>query len=554
MIFTVSTILFVFSFLSVGISASLFYFHKMVQRRQLGVIFLCSAAASFAYGMEIFSPALADKFAWVVVRYFALTIFILVYSLFVFYYTKIPISFVSWKFLGLCLIPATALFFLATYPLTHLVYDQIWLDSSGPIPMIKRTMGPLYWVLNIYALGLLLALIYLILRRTAQVSKLDKIHSAIIAAGIILHVATHLLHLAGVSIFGVLNPNIFSYFPAALLTLWGIQRFRLADIRPIARNLIFDQMQESILVVDHLGNLIDINPAAERCLKTVNLECLGKPLSDITVELADVLANSGKQEQFESYIVLHKTPLQVDINELKDRSGEDAGYLLILRDISNQVEAERLKEADTMRKSAWEERMKLARTLHDSALQNIGSLIILAGSARQRLDEQLPNEIAPLVGHLETGARLAYQDLRLLIDELQLNSAAETEFDLLKTLAAKIDALKSQGSSDIVFEAPTNLLLDAGRQREVFYIILEALNNALKHADAKIVRIRIWQSEGEIVGEIEDDGNGFDPRQKRNTGMGMQNMQSRARLMGGQLAVISAPGEGTRVRLEISVS
>jgi len=318
--------------------------------------------------------------------------------------------------------------------------------------------------------------------------------------------------------------------------------------------LIFNQLQDGILVVDRRGYLVDFNSAAKEYLAFSGGLSPGKLFDLQKLKIAGLkeFDKVGKEKMLQSEV--NGVLCQIMSFGLFDYRGDLYGHLVSIRDISGEVEKEKLKEAEIIRKSAWEERMHLARSLHDSVLQNVGGLIMLAGSARQCLDEQLPHEIATLVGQIETGARLAYQDLRLLIDELQLNSAAETEFDLLKTLAAKIDVLKAQGSSDIVFEAPSNLLLDAGRQREVFYIIIEALNNALKYADAKIVRVRIWHSEGVIVGEIEDGGNGFDLRQKRNTGMGMQNMQSRARLMGGQLAIISVPGEGTRVRLEIPVS
>ena len=90
MIWLVSTILFLFALLGVIIAASTLNEFRTVQSRDLGLILLSSSAASFAYGMEILSPGLPEKFTWVVVRYAALSVFALSNALFVFYFTRIP--------------------------------------------------------------------------------------------------------------------------------------------------------------------------------------------------------------------------------------------------------------------------------------------------------------------------------------------------------------------------------------------------------------------------------------------------------------------------------
>jgi hypothetical protein len=90
MIWLVSSILFLFALLGVIIAAYTLNDYRTVQGRDLGVILLSSSVASFAYGMEILSPGLNEKFTWVVVRYVALSVFTLSNALFVFYFTRIP--------------------------------------------------------------------------------------------------------------------------------------------------------------------------------------------------------------------------------------------------------------------------------------------------------------------------------------------------------------------------------------------------------------------------------------------------------------------------------
>jgi signal transduction histidine kinase len=77
----------------------------------------------------------------------------------------------------------------------------------------------------------------------------------------------------------------------------------------------------------------------------------------------------------------------------------------------------------------------------------------------------------------------------------------------------------------------------------IYRIIQEQLNNIIKHADASKVSIELHNTEEGMLLQIEDDGKGFDPREKRK-GIGITNMETRTENIHGKLALISAPGKG----------
>jgi PAS domain S-box-containing protein len=551
MIWIVSSILFIFTLVGAVIAASTLNDYKTAQGRQLAGVLFSSSAASFAYGMEILTPGLYEKFFWVLVRYFGLITFSLASALFVFYFTHAPLRFKSWGFLGLCLPLAIILFLHATYPLTHLVYDQIWLDTSGPFPMIAKTVGPVYWVLNIYVMVLLAVLIYLVINNLPRGSNLNRRQSWVIAAALTLVFTTHLLYLGGIRLDGVLNPNLFSYFPAAALILWGTKRYRLADIRPVARTLLLEQMQDGILVIDQPGNLIDINPAAEKYLNISQKQGTGKPLKNVSVEIAGILLDLDGRKKVASLIELNGIPLQVTINPLVIPHGQDGGYLIILRDISDRVEAEQLKEKEIKRQTGWVERQKIARTLHDSISQYLRSLVLLSTSAKTRLNQARYDELDPVIDHISAGSSQAAKEMDVLIQELQLESPSDQGFELVQALRERVDIISSQFKLAIQLESPDMLHLNSSQQREIFYILLEALNNILQHANAETVLINLQQSGSLFTLEISDNGCGFDPDQPRTEGMGLANMTERARQLGAQLTLESIPGAGTRLRLDL---
>jgi signal transduction histidine kinase len=89
----------------------------------------------------------------------------------------------------------------------------------------------------------------------------------------------------------------------------------------------------------------------------------------------------------------------------------------------------------------------------------------------------------------------------------------------------------------------------------LYHIAQEALNNALKHAAASTVTVRIASNDECVELEVVDDGKGFNPDTVLNKGgMGMISMRERTERMGGALSVESAPGEGTSIRVQVGLS
>jgi signal transduction histidine kinase len=110
----------------------------------------------------------------------------------------------------------------------------------------------------------------------------------------------------------------------------------------------------------------------------------------------------------------------------------------------------------------------------------------------------------------------------------------------------------------IVLEAAEGVdrRLDKDQQGVIFYILEEAISNARKHARANEIRVRMRTQGDLFVAEVIDDGVGFDPRvlekgYEERGSLGMLNMKERAELVGGKLTIISAPGQGATVRLEV---
>jgi signal transduction histidine kinase len=201
--------------------------------------------------------------------------------------------------------------------------------------------------------------------------------------------------------------------------------------------------------------------------------------------------------------------------------------------------------------SILSERNRLALELHDAVSQKLFSVVLTAEAAATLVGTDA-EAAARQLGRLQALAHEALEELRSLIFELR---PPEVERDGLCGALRKHVGLLAQRRPGIALELEDELPGDPKRDAEVLRIAQEALANAIRHADAEHVRVRLQAVDGRLVLEVEDDGSGFDPTaaEPRSRQLGLTSMEERARRLRGRLAIDSAPGSGTTVRLEVPV-
>ncbi len=201
--------------------------------------------------------------------------------------------------------------------------------------------------------------------------------------------------------------------------------------------------------------------------------------------------------------------------------------------------------------STLTERNRLALELHDVASQKLFSIVLTAEAASTLLDRD-PTAAREQVDRLQLLARETLEELRSLVLELRPPELGRDGLPgALRKHAAVLGRLHGvEIELDLDAAAAGG---DERRDRELLRIAQEALHNALRHAAPARVVLRLAAEEGRLVLEVRDDGTGFDAtdpalRAKR---LGLTSMQERAERLGGRLAIESAPGAGTTVRLEV---
>jgi signal transduction histidine kinase len=184
------------------------------------------------------------------------------------------------------------------------------------------------------------------------------------------------------------------------------------------------------------------------------------------------------------------------------------------------------------------ERQRISREIHDDIGQ---SLSVIKLNLNMGTPEQL-QEAKEIISYV-------IKDIRELTHTLYYGKNLIE--DLIASLQKDVTKLNAAAQESIRLEINGNEISLTDRQKSgVYRIYQEAINNILKHAQAKNIRVGLNVDLNNFTMNISDDGCGFD-QIKGNKGLGLLNMQARAKEIGGSLSIISELNEGTRIQLLI---
>jgi len=227
-------------------------------------------------------------------------------------------------------------------------------------------------------------------------------------------------------------------------------------------------------------------------------------------------------------------------------------YLIVLAGIFGYVsEFERRQNHQllALSKTAGEvatlqERRRIMFELHDGILQSLATLILRLEGCRTRISGS-EKDLLEEMRSLEDLTRDSMKEIR------QFLAGGTTKplvpGTLLEKLREEARFLRDGMGLDVILESePDDLELSAETEREVYFVLREALTNVMRHSHASKVNIQLSQENGRLAGLLIDNGVGFSIIQQ-DTGVGLTAMAQRLKKIGGELFVDSSPGHGTKV-------
>jgi len=219
-----------------------------------------------------------------------------------------------------------------------------------------------------------------------------------------------------------------------------------------------------------------------------------------------------------------------------------SGAGLVLRNVRLTEELlARLEELRASRQrivaASDSERRRLERNIHDGAQQQLVALAVKTRLARSLLAKD-PARASAMLSDVEKEVAQAIEDIRDLARGIYPSLLAE------RGLEAALRAQARRAPFPVEVQAAGLRRHGPGLEAAVYFCCLEALQNVAKYAGASSATIRLAESDGRLVFEVEDDGSGFDTS-KFSYGTGLQGMADRLAVLGGELEVRSSLGAGT---------
>ena len=197
------------------------------------------------------------------------------------------------------------------------------------------------------------------------------------------------------------------------------------------------------------------------------------------------------------------------------------------------------------------ERQQIGMELHDNVKQIIAASQINLELAKHKLDQK--ELLEEIIKRVSLYLKDAIAELRRLSH--QLAPAINEELELKDTISSIVNSMQFAAHCKVTIKVDDHLqkkLLSSEVRTAIFRILQEQLTNIYKHANATKVNITVNKTHSGAVLIVEDNGKGFDLKQKKE-GIGIENIRRRIQFLNGNVSIFSAPGKGCKIEAFIPI-
>lgn len=599
---------------SLAIAVALFVRRRRTVPGSRPLIVLSSAAAvwSFAYALEIAATPMPIALFWARVQYLGIMTLPVAWLAFALEYASLQRWLTRRTLVVILIIPALTQIAVWTNDSHGLIWPQIRVNTDGPFPILDFDHGPAFWVCNIYAHICLAGGTLILLWRFLRSQRLYLSQIAILLIGAMAPWIGNGLYVLNLTPWPGLDLSPFGFTFTAGAIAFGVLQLRFLDVVPIARDIVLESMNQSVIVIDDHNRIVDINRAAQRVIGCAAADVIGKPIHQalsrwpqILVRYSDIVELSGEvQIEVEGRTLI----LDVLISPLRDRDGQLRGRLIVWHDITRLKQTEealrqRNAELTTLQQTLMvakdqaeaAHRAKsafLAHMSHEvrtplSAILGYADLIRLdlARCGQSVYQEELDairvsaQHLLAMINNILDLSKLDAGKMPLYVELFSIEALVHDVVQTAHPLAAR------NGNTLAVTHAPDADLMTSDKTK-MRQVLLNLLSNAAKFTENGVISLRIWressvslsmnvtdESADWIIFEIADSGIGIAPehlpllfqdfsqiegaghRKYGGTGLGLAISRKFCRLMGGDITVVSSPGKGSTftVRLPATI-
>jgi signal transduction histidine kinase len=478
--------------------------------------------------------------------------------------------------------PALTLALVATNQVHHLHWASVTPINTSWGPRLEYTGGPWYWVHVAYTYALMALGTLMLVRGLRRFPPPYRRQTAAMIAGALIPWIGNVLYLTR-ALPAALDLTPVAFTLSGACVAWGLYRFRLFGLVPVAHDMVVDSMDDGVLVLDAERRIVDMNAAAER-FTGCTAASVGLPIDHVVSWWTAAAAEAGSGDH---PAVVRTDPgpryFEVRVSPVRDRQRRFTGWLVLVRDITarRRSDAERYALERRVQEQQKSESLMLlaggvAHDFNNLLTGILGNADLIAmhappGSAERRASEAIvigAQRAADLVAKM-----LAYSGGGRVVAELvDLDSLVRDMVELIEASVTHHCTLtyRSPGRLAPVEADPTqirqvvlNLIMNAIEAvGEDGIVAVETGEETLDTAALRQMTFGADIAPGRFVFiDVTDNGHGmaddtlarlFDPffsTKETGRGLGMAAVRGIVRSHNAALRVTSAPGQGTRFRV-----
>lgn len=295
---------------------------------------------SLGYTLELAIPDLSGKMFWVRVQYFGIVAVPVAWLALSLQYN----SGVRWvtrrNIILLSIVPVITLVMVWTNESHRLFWTEVNLIDSGDYSPVRTEYGAWFWIHVAYSYILMAMGTLVFVREAFGASKQyrKRIWVMLIGAGI--PWIGNVLFIFGYTPVRDLEITPFAFAITGVALAWGLFRFRIFEVVPIAREAVLESMADGVVVLGERGRVADLNNAAQRIIGLSASHALGRSVDDVMPAVLGLNSEFLRNPDYRNEVVIEHDGIPHDydvrVSRLIDGRGDLTGYLIMFRDVTEQ--------------------------------------------------------------------------------------------------------------------------------------------------------------------------------------------------------------------------
>lgn len=323
--------------------------------------------------------------------------------------------------------------------------------------------------------------------------------------------------------------------------------------KPLENSFLLEVIKEApygIIVFDGEGIILLDNPLAKSFLGINEKSTIDSSIVSHfdVIELSELITQiiEGERTRFDIMeMVYHEKVLTIRCRRTESWS------ILTVQDITKWKQIE-MSAVQSIIETQENERRRIALEIHDGIAPQMSSSVHHLETIISKLEEN-NSEVAKELQTIVENSNDVADEIRAVSHSLM--PRVLLDYGIVAALQGLVNRINSGSKCSVEFiHSFTGESVEQAVELHLYRITQELLNNAVKHANAKTIFVQMVKTDRHLTLMIEDNGEGFNLKELINSdGIGLNNIEMRVKVLGGELSIDSAPGRGTVITIEVPV-